>query len=127
MVVCCKKSNIFKGEYIHKEYPKTCVHDDYWRQVKRTVNGVAVSQVQIDMIIGTIREGLCLGKEDALLDIGCGIGALSHYFFQDCGQLLGIDFSEYHISVAKTNFEKPPFYIFKEIDAFDVKFFIFSF
>ena len=79
------------------------------------------------MIIGAIREGLCLGKEDALLDIGCGIGALSHYFFQDCGQLLGIDFSKYHISVAKTKFEKPPFYIFKEIDAFDVKFFIFSF
>jgi len=100
-----KKSNISKGDYIHKEYPKTCASDDFWGQVKRTVKGVAVSQVQIDMIIGAIREGLCLGEEDALLDIGCGIDALSHYFFQDCGQLLGIDFSEYHISVAKTNID----------------------
>jgi cyclopropane fatty-acyl-phospholipid synthase-like methyltransferase len=112
-----KKSNIPKGDYIHKEYPKTCAHDDFWGQVKRTVNGVAVSQVQIDMIISAIRKGLSLSKGDVLLDIGCGNGALSHYLFNDCAQLLGIDFSEYLISVAKTNFEKAPFYIFKEIDA----------
>jgi SAM-dependent methyltransferase len=112
-----KKSNISKGEYIHKEYPKTCAPDDFWGQVKRTVKGVAVSQAQIDMIIGAIKEGLCLSKEDVLLDIGCGNGALSRYFFNDCSQLFGVDFSEYLISVAKANFEKSPFYIFKEIDA----------
>ena len=109
--------HISKADYIHKEYPKTCAPDDFWGQVKRSVKGVAVSQDQINMIIGAIRDGLCLRKEDVLLDIGCGNGALSRYFFDDCNQLFGIDFSEYLISVAKTNFEKPPFYIFKEIDA----------
>jgi SAM-dependent methyltransferase len=111
------KSSTLKGDFIHKEYPKTCAPDDFWGQVKRTVNGVAVSQAQIDMIIGAVRSGLCLSKEDALLDIGCGNGALSRYFFNDCSQLFGVDFSEYLISVAKSNFERPPFYIFKEIDA----------
>ena len=112
-----KKSNAFKSDYIHKEYPKTCAPDDFWGQVKRTVKGVAVSQIQIDMIIGAIREGLRLSQEDFLLDIGCGNGALSRYFFNDCGQFFGVDFSKYLISVAKANFEKPPFYVFKEIDA----------
>lgn len=111
------KSNAFKGDLIHKEYPKTCAPDDFWGQVKRTVNGVAVSQAQIDMIIRAVRAGLGLSKEDVLLDIGCGNGALSRYFFNNCGQLFGFDFSEYLISVAKANFEKPPFFIFKEIDA----------
>jgi SAM-dependent methyltransferase len=116
-VITVKKSDISKADYIHKEYPKTCAPDDFWGQVKRTVNGVAVSQTQINMIIAAIREGLYLDKRDTLLDIGCGNGALSRYFFNNCNQLLGVDFSEYLISVAKANFEKQPSYIFKEIDA----------
>ena len=106
-----------KEDYIHKEYPKTCDPDDFWGQVKRTVSGVAVSQAQIDMIVAAVTEGLSLKKDDVVLDIGCGNGALSHYFFDSCCQMFGIDFSEYLISVAKANFEKPPFYLFKEIDA----------
>lgn len=106
-----------KSDYIHKEYPKTCAPDDFWGQVKRTVNGVPVSQNQIDMIVGAVRNGLSLDRKDVLLDIGCGNGALSRYFFNDCSQMLGIDFSKYLISVAKTNFENPPFFTFKESDA----------
>jgi cyclopropane fatty-acyl-phospholipid synthase-like methyltransferase len=106
-----------KDDYIHKEYPKTCAPDDFWGQVKRTVKGEPVSQDQIDMIVTAIRKGLSLGHEDVLLDIGCGNGALSRYFFNDCSQLLGIDFSEYLISVAKANFENPPFYTFQKSDA----------
>jgi SAM-dependent methyltransferase len=102
---------------MHKEYPKTCAPDDFWGQVKRTVKGRPVSQNQIDMIVDAIRTGLSLSPEDVLLDIGCGNGALSRYFFNECSQLLGIDFSEYLILVAKANFEKPPFFAFQEYDA----------
>jgi len=112
-----KKYSMCKGDYIHKEYPKTCAPDDFWGQVKRTVKGVTVSQNQIDMIVGAVRNGLSLDREDVLLDIGCGNGALSRYFFNDCSQMLGIDFSEYLISVAKANFENPPFFTFEESDA----------
>ena len=55
-----------KGDYIHKEYPKTCRPDDFWGQVKRTVHGKPVSQDQIDMIIYAIRNGLSLSHEDIL-------------------------------------------------------------
>ncbi len=106
-----------KGDYMHKEYPKTCAPDDFWGQVKRTVKGKPVSQEQIDMIVSTIRSGLSLSHEDVLLDIGCGNGALSRYLLDDCSRFLGVDFSEYLVSVAKANFEDPPSFTFEESDA----------
>jgi SAM-dependent methyltransferase len=105
------------GDYLHKEYPKTCGSNDFWGQVKRTVNGKPVSEDQIDMIINAVRNGLSLRNEDILLDIGCGNGALSSYFFNDCSGFLGIDFSDYLISVAKTNFENLPRFAFEKSDA----------
>lgn len=105
------------NDFIHKEYPKTCAADDFFGQVKRTVNGKPVPQEQIDMIIASIRDGISFYPGCSLLDIGCGNGALSRYLFEDCAQFLGVDFSEYLIQVAKENFEKLPAYEFTEMDA----------
>lgn len=98
--------------WLHKDYPKTCAPDDFWGQVKRTVKGQPVSQDQIDMIVSAVRMGLCFEEEDILLDLGCGNGALSRYFFPNCSGMLGVDFSGYLIEVAKNNFEKPPAFLF---------------
>lgn len=92
----------------YKEYPKTCEPDDFWGQVKRTVNGTPVSQEQIDMIVEAVKKGLELESRDVLLDICCGNGALSTLLFSACKGGLGVDFSEYLISVANKNFAKPP-------------------
>ena len=35
----------------YKEHPKTCDPEDFWGQVKRTVNGKPIPQAQIDMIV----------------------------------------------------------------------------
>jgi len=105
------------GDYLHKEYPKTRAADDFWGQVSRTVKGVAVSQENIDMIVQAIRNGLAFSPDDVLLDIGCGNGALSQYFFDECVQFHGVDFSEYLIEVAKSNFERKPTHLFTETDA----------
>lgn len=64
-----------------KEHPKTVAQDDFWAQVKRTVNGQPVSQEQIDMIVARVKSGLILQRGDKLLDLACGNGALSRYFF----------------------------------------------
>jgi len=53
------------------------------------------------------------------LDIGCGNGALSVLFFDKINRFVGIDFSEYLVSVAKENFEKLPSYIFNLGDAYE--------
>jgi SAM-dependent methyltransferase len=101
----------------YKEHPKKCDPEDFWGQVKRTVNGVPVSQDQINLIVNAILEGLELNKNDTLLDLCCGNGALSTLIFKNCKGGIGVDFSEYLISVACKNFEKLPHvkYLLKDV------------
>jgi SAM-dependent methyltransferase len=93
---------------VYNEYSKNCRPDDFWGQVKRTVNGVPASQDQIDMIVSAVVAGLTLNKQDRLLDLCCGNGALSSLLLKHCKGGLGVDFSEYLISVANANFAAPP-------------------
>jgi SAM-dependent methyltransferase len=104
----------------YKDHPKTCSPDDFWGQVKRTVNGTPVSQDQIDMIVAAIVAGLELGQEDNLLDLCCGNGALSTLLFKQCKGGLGVDFSEYLISIANKYFAAPPdqVYILQDVVEF---------
>lgn len=92
----------------YKEHPKTCEPDDFWGQVKRTVNGEPVSQEQIDMIVDAVVAGLALDSGDTLLDLCCGNGALSTILFNRCRGGLGVDFSEHLISIANRYFASPP-------------------
>ena len=92
----------------YKEHPKTCKPDDFWGQVKRTVNGQPVSQEHIDMIVDAVVTGLQLNQDDILLDLCCGNGALSAPLFSHCKGGLGVDFSEYLIAVANRNFTSNP-------------------
>ena len=92
----------------YKEHPKTCSPDDFWGQVKRTVDGVPVSQDQIDLIVNAVVAGLELKQEDTLLDLCCGNGALSNLLFKHCKGGVGVDFSEYLISIADKHFSVPP-------------------
>lgn len=92
-----------KDEF-YKVHPKTCAPDDFWGQVKRTVNGKPVSQDQIDMIVEAVLQGMNLSSDDKLLDLCCGNGALSTLLFAECQGGLGVDYSRYLIDVANTNF-----------------------
>jgi 2-polyprenyl-3-methyl-5-hydroxy-6-metoxy-1,4-benzoquinol methylase len=96
-----------KSDY--KEYPKLLPPDDLWGQVRRTVYGKPVSDEQIQMIVDSIRAGLALNGDDRLLELGCGNGALSHFLFDGCVEYLGVDFSDYLISVAQRKFQRPGF------------------
>ena len=91
----------------YKDYPKTCAPDDFWGQIKRTVNGKPVSQDQIELIVQAVEQGLGLHADDTLLDLCCGNGALSILLFRRCKGGLGFDFSEYLIEVANKNFAVP--------------------
>lgn len=102
--------NFPKSDY--KEYPKTLPPDDFWGQVRRTVHGKPISENQIQLIVGAIKSGLDFRKNDCLLDIACGNGALSQRFFHYISEFLGIDNSEYLISVAVANFGNPPAFNF---------------
>ena len=97
--------NYPKSDY--KEYPKTLAADDFWGQVRRTVNAKPVSDAQIALIVAAIREGLQFSKEDIVLDLACGNGALTSYFFEDCCAVHGVDYSPYLIEIAIKRFQVP--------------------
>lgn len=103
-------------KFDHDEFARTRAPDDFWGQIRRTVNGKPVSDEQINMIVDAVAARLGLNAEDKLLDLACGNGALSCLFFAKCEEYLGVDFSEYLISVAKTNFETLPNYRFEMQD-----------
>jgi cyclopropane fatty-acyl-phospholipid synthase-like methyltransferase len=103
----------------YKEHPKTCAPDDFWGQVKRTVNGQPVSEAQIEMIVKTICAGLSLKSDDRLLDLCCGNGALTDRIFDQCAGGLGIDFSEKLIEIAHKYFQSQPRKVYKLHDVVD--------
>lgn len=96
-----------KSDY--KEYPKTVPPDDLWAQVRRTVYGKPVSDEQITLIVDSMRDGLSLNGSERLLELGCGNGALSQFMFDGCLEYVGVDFSDYLISVAQRKFQRPGF------------------
>lgn len=106
-----------KKDYIHKEYPKTKDPKDFWGQIKRTINGQPVGEEQIMMIVDSVSNALKFDKNDVLLDLGCGNGALTRYFYDKVARSVGVDFSEYLIQVAKDNFENIPNNVYFEGDA----------
>lgn len=102
-----------------KNHPKQVGDKDYWAQVKRTVNGQPVSDSDIKMITDAIRSGLELkpGQDDRLLDLGCGNGALTALLYDSLSRVVGVDFSEFLISVAQRDFQKPGVYDYLVDDA----------
>jgi SAM-dependent methyltransferase len=95
-------------KFDHNEHAKSRAPDDFWGQIRRTVQGEPVADDQIAMIVGAIDSALQLKSGDRLLDLACGNGALSSLLFKSIEGYQGVDFSEHLISVAKTNFEKLP-------------------
>lgn len=104
-------------KFDHNEHAKSRAPDDFWGQIRRTVQGEPVSDEQINMIVGAIQGALQLKRDDTLLDLACGNGALSHLFFDLIAEYQGVDFSEHLISVAKKNFERLPSHRFVTLGA----------
>lgn len=98
----------------HDEYARSRPADDFWGQIKRTVNGKPVSEEQIALIVASIKSNLRLHPGDVLLDLACGNGALSTRLFDSCRAFLGVDLSGYLISVARNHHEILPHYVFLE-------------
>ena len=94
-----------KSRYDYEERAAAQNRYDHWGQVRRTVNGKPVDEGQIELICDAIRNGLDINVKDSVIDIGCGNGALTYRFRGDVGRILGIDRSEYLVSIAKEDFQ----------------------
>jgi SAM-dependent methyltransferase len=93
-----------KSRYDYEERAENLEKDDYWGQVRRTINGNAVSKEQIDLIYNKIKSGLAMSRRDNLIDVGCGNGILTNMFKNDVESILGVDRSDFLINVAKKEF-----------------------
>lgn len=91
-------------KFSYEEHAKASDPLDFWGQVKRTVDGKPVGETQIALIESAVAQGLELCADDVVFDIGCGNGALSDRIFANCRGGLGVDASEYLISVARKHF-----------------------
>ncbi|MCB0330431.1 MAG: class I SAM-dependent methyltransferase [Bdellovibrionales bacterium] len=107
------------SEHYYKEITKALPETDFWTQVRRTENGVAVSEEQIEMIVEQVTRQLRLTSDDRLLDLCCGNGALSERILQRCKGGLGVDYSEYLVSVANKYFANPDrIFVCADVSAF---------
>ena len=91
--------------YFFHDHPEKCDPEDFWGQVKRTINGEPVDQAQIDLIVEGVAEGIDIQSSDYIYDMCCGNGALSHYLFERCEGGVGVDFSDFLINVANKHFK----------------------
>jgi cyclopropane fatty-acyl-phospholipid synthase-like methyltransferase len=108
---------MLRQKFDHDAHARSCDPEDFWGQIRRTVQGKPVADDQIVMIVEAIVAGLALAPSDRVLDLACGNGALSQRLFNRCTGWLGIDQSEYLISVARRQFERLPHYRFQTGDA----------
>ena len=92
------------SEYDYTIRPKLFDKDDFWRQVRRTINGKPVDETQINLIINQVCSILRLNQNDDLLDLGCGNGALTTRFTPYVSKIHGVDMSDYLIGIAKEYF-----------------------
>jgi cyclopropane fatty-acyl-phospholipid synthase-like methyltransferase len=107
-------------KFDHDAYARTRSETDFWGQIRRTVNGKPVSDEQIELIIHLIKLGLGIRESDTLLDLACGNGALASRIFNDCKAYLGVDASEYLITVAQRHFASEPRvrFVLQDIDSY---------
>lgn len=93
------------SEFDYTERPKQFGREEFWQQVRRTLNGKPIDESQIQLIVDQIVGALALRAGDSVLDIGCGNGALSVRLEPHVGRLVGVDYSDYLIDIAREYFQ----------------------
>jgi len=85
---------------------------DLFQQVGRTIGGKSEPEEQVEIHVKSIANLLKLNKKDVLLDLCCGNGIVTARLAPLCGIIIGVDYSEELIQVAKkTNYASNIVYI----------------
>ena len=77
------------------------------RQVGKTVNGQPVHSDQLNLIVESISRKLALGRNDVVVDLGCGNGVVTQRIAQRVARIAGIDLSEPLLSAARAHHTSP--------------------
>jgi SAM-dependent methyltransferase len=74
---------------------------EFLKQVDKTVSGQPISSVLFDAYISDIRKALDVNKTDLVLDMCCGNGIITAEISKGCHSIVGVDYSEPLIKIAK--------------------------
>ncbi|WP_373502077.1 class I SAM-dependent methyltransferase [Aestuariivirga sp.] len=87
-------------ETFWNEHPSSVGETDFLTQVGHTIGGRPYSDAEFDAMVDSIRMGLGLTQDAALLDVCCGNGVVTARLARHCASVLGIDFSKTLIDIA---------------------------
>lgn len=87
--------------------PKQFKEDDLFRQVGKTKKGEPISVKGLKQIIHQIIDHLKINKRDKIIDLCCGNGLITSRIADHCSTIIGIDYSEPLIKIAKNYSYKP--------------------
>lgn len=85
------------------EAPKEHEETDFLRQVGKTVGGNPITPEQFDLLVEQLSAGLAIDESDRVLDLCCGNGLLTHRLASRCHEIVGVDYSQPLIEVAKAH------------------------
>lgn len=74
------------------------------KQVGKTVNGIAITTAQVEALVADILAHLTISRDDKVLDLCCGNGVITHRSAAHCRSILGVDYSEPLIQVARASY-----------------------
>jgi SAM-dependent methyltransferase len=74
---------------------------NFYHQVGRTVGGLATGENDLNTTSEAIRAALQLVGDEVVLDLCCGNGLLTKKIAPYCRRLIGVDYSEPLITIAK--------------------------
>lgn len=74
---------------------------EFLKQVHKTVSGEPITTDQFATQISDIKDALAIRSEDLVLDMCCGNGIITIEISKECRRIVGFDFSEPLINIAK--------------------------
>ena len=86
---------------IWNDYPRRFDEKDFARQVGLSVDGQPYNSRQVEENTRRIASAIDIQPDDAVLDICCGNGLFTEKLAPLCARIVGVDFSEPLIDIAR--------------------------
>jgi 2-polyprenyl-3-methyl-5-hydroxy-6-metoxy-1,4-benzoquinol methylase len=92
---------MMRWKKVWAEFPASFEETEFYRQVGKTVLGKPISPEQFEAILADVSNALEMNKEVTLLDLCCGNGIITAKMAEKCARVVGVDYSEPLIRIAR--------------------------
>lgn len=81
--------------------PAEIAETEFLKQVGKTVGGTPISKERFEALVSGVIQRLCIQPQDKVLDLCCGNGLITARIASKCKRIIGVDYSEPLIQVAR--------------------------